>query len=221
MSYMKVNCPSPFCDAVRECIISSVGVTGPTGPMSTGPTGPGFTGVTGPTGPMSTGPTGPMSTGPTGPSGGIVTSYYGSFISTTTQTVLGVGTATPITHDSTLISNGVVLGIPTSRVYIQNSGVYKLSYSIQFEKNGANSEQADIWLSINGSPVNNSAGVVVISGNDGKTFPFCEYIVNFTAGQYFEFVFTATSSSMKVAYIPAAGSVPAVPSIITNVYRIG
>jgi hypothetical protein len=204
---------------VHTTLLSNISITGPTGSVGfTGPAGSasstgatGFIGRTGPTG----------SQGITGPSGGTFASYYGSFYSSTGVTAPSINTEVLLTHTNTSISNGVSLSSPSSRILISNSGIYKISYSIQFEKTGGQEEGATIWFKVNGNNVSESASTVIISGNNGKTFPFCEYIYSFNAGDYFEFAFSVTNTSVLANSFVANPPAPAIPSIITNVYRIG
>jgi hypothetical protein len=161
--------------------------------------------------------------GPTGPAGGSFGSYYGSFSSTTNQPVGytgATGASTPISYTTSEITNGVNIGTPQSRIVITNAGTYKFSYTINFTKTQVESEIVYVWIVINGVPLARSATALTLNTQNGYSSANGEYIYTFSANDYFEVYFTSTNSDTSAATIPAVGDVPAIPSIITNVYRI-
>ena len=173
-----------------------------------GPTGP--QGFTGPQGLQ--GDTGPSSSG---------TNVYGSFYDTTTQTVLGVNTATVLQYNTTLYSQGIsITGSPPTRITVAEAGVYEIAYSIQFDQTGGSVHTATIWARINGSDVIDSASQIAINGQNGETLPFVSYIFTLSAGQYVEFVFSATDANVSATYFPAIPPAPAIPSIIIQAKKI-
>ena len=48
---------------------------------------------------------------------------YGAFLDTTTQTAAAINTAYAMTFNTTQLSNGVTVGTPTSRIYVDRLGV--------------------------------------------------------------------------------------------------
>jgi hypothetical protein len=216
---------------IKEVAVD-IGTTGPSG--WTGPLGPtGLTGETGPTGPTGptgeTGPTGATGTtgitgftGTTGPAGGSFGSYFGSFSSTDNQTVTDLNTPTALTYTTTELSNGVLIGAPTSRIVISNAGTYNISYSIELiNASCINKEIVTTWVMINGTNLARSGRVVILPTAGFRTTTYCDFIYTFGVGDYFEVYFSSTDSATTATALPASGSIPAIPSIITNVYRIG
>ncbi len=98
--------------------------------------------------------------------------------------------------------------------------MYKLTYSIQLDKTGGGTSVADMWIAINGTAVPDSASRCVVVGQNGETFPFCEYLIPMSAGQYVEVYFFSPDATMAATSFVAAPPIPAVPSIITNVVQI-
>lgn len=146
---------------------------------------------------------------------------YGSFGSTQSQTVDGANQATAITHNLTYIANGVDYDPANpSHVRITADGVYKVSYSVQLDKTGGGTSTCDLWIAIDGVTVPASASRCVVAGQNGETFPMCEYIFQLNAGQYFEVIFASPDDTMTAQYFAAAAPYPAVPSIITTVIQI-
>ena len=203
-----------FRDGTQSHIHTTLLANSQTGP--TGPTGPaGFASSTGATGSIG-------STGPTGPIGGVFASYYGSFVNTSVIPLLGSNIETPLTYTNSIIQNGTsIISSPNnSRILISNTGIYRLTYSIQLEKDLGNSAEVIIWLKVNGNNINDSTNRIVISDNSGKIFPNWEYIYNFNSNDYFEIVFLSLESSVKAQAFTSTLYYPSTPSIITNVYRI-
>ena len=128
----------------------------------------------------------------------------------------------PILFDTVEVGGaGFTLGTPASRIVVGTTGMYVLNYSVQFQKSGGNTRSVKIWLKVDNANVPRSASLITISGQGGETFPFCEYMVPLTAGQYFEFVYQSADTSVVATAFPATATAPAIPSIIANVYRVG
>lgn len=216
-----------------------VGPTGPEGPQGQ----QGQQGVQGPEGPA--GPVGPQ--GDQGVPGTPFAPSFASFQSNEDQymgaltsenpainvyTSLKYNTKTIGTDDilcSTSQLNGVGSVSGDSRVFLYTPGNYKISYSIQFENAaGGNANQIGAaWLNVNGNPVDDSASEITVAGGTGRTFAFCEYLYSFTSGDHFEIVYVGQSSQVYASHYASASSIvgnvipTAVPSIITNVYKVG
>jgi hypothetical protein len=164
------------------------GPTGPTGTQgNTGPTGPtGNTGaastVAGPTGPTgntgNTGPTGPTgSLGPTGPGGALA--YWGSFWDTTTQTVGAINTPQAITINTADPANNGVSVVSSSRITFAYSGVYSLTFSIQFTNNSNSLGNTQIWLRKNGANLADTNSHYDVPDKQGSAYSSEVFTVNF------------------------------------------
>lgn len=146
---------------------------------------------------------------------------YGSFGSDQTQVVLGANTDTVITHNQTYIASQTAIDPANpSRIVASVSGVYKFSFSIQLDKLGAGVSLCEFWIKKNGTNVPSSACRAVVAGVAGETFPYCEYLIQMDAGQYLEVFIVSPDITMSAAAFVAAGTIPAVPSIITNIVQI-
>jgi hypothetical protein len=144
---------------------------------------------------------------------------YGSFSSTVSQTVLGANTPTAITYNTTEIAQ--FTSFSGSRIFTSRTGVYRFTYSIQLDKTGLGVNRCEIYIAVNGTPVPRSGGQIVVAGNNGETFPFCEYIIQLTAGQYVEVFFNSSDATMTAQHFPAViGQYPEIPSIISNIQQI-
>ena len=144
-------------------------------------------------------------------------SRYGSFYDTTTQTATTINTAKAITFNNTDLSNGVYLGTPTSRVYVDTPGIYNFDTSFQLDKTSGGTDQFYIWFRLNGTDVPDSASQIRIQGNDAEIFSSLNYFFDLNAGDYIEIMFSASSLSVELLSVPAAAPVPGIPSIILTV----
>tara|TARA_R110000868_G_scaffold362028_5_gene624092 strand:+ start:2260 stop:2880 length:621 start_codon:yes stop_codon:yes gene_type:complete len=170
------------------------------------------------------GPEGPV--GPQGPAGTIADNYYGSFISIIDQTSTA-GVAKAMEYEVTDLSNGVsivnnLLAKPT-RITFANTGVYNVQFSAQLHNTdgGGSSVHTDIWLAVDGSPVANSATKVSVTPNTPYVVAAWNFFINATAGQYAELIWQPSITGLIIEQEPAAGGVPAIPSVILTANRIG
>ena len=144
-------------------------------------------------------------------------SRYGSFYDTTTQTAATINTATAITFNTTDLSNGVYLGTPTSRVYVDTPGVYNFDTSFQLDKTSGGVAEFYFWFRLNGTDVPDSASQIRIQGNDAEIFSSLNYFFDLNAGDYVEMIFSVSDTSVELLSVPAAAPVPGIPSIILTV----
>jgi hypothetical protein len=142
---------------------------------------------------------------------------YGSFYDTTTQTGTTINTAKAITFNTTDLSNGVYIGSPTSRIYVDTPGIYNYDMSFQLDKTSGGTGEFYIWFRLNGTNVANSASYIQIQGNDAEIFSSLNYFFDLNAGDYVEIMFSVSDLSVEVAAFPAVAPVPAIPSIILTV----
>jgi hypothetical protein len=144
-------------------------------------------------------------------------SRYGSFYDTTTQTATTINTAKAITFNTTDLSNGVYLGTPTSRVYVDTPGIYNFDTSFQLDKTTGGTDEFYFWFRLNGTDVPDSASQIRIQGNDAEIFSSLNYFFDLNAGDYVEMMFSTTSLSVELLSVPATAPVPGIPSIILTV----
>jgi len=149
---------------------------------------------------------------------------YGSYYDTTTQSIAAINTAYAITLNS--VSNkindgpmqyGVYIGTPTSRVYVDRSANYNIQFSLQLYSSSASAKNVSIWLRVNGVNVGESATVITITGNGVATVAAWNFVINLTAGDYFELMWAADSTSVTIQSSAATSVVPAIPGVIMTV----
>lgn len=142
---------------------------------------------------------------------------YGSFYDTTTQVATVINTATAITFNNTDLSQGVYLGSPTSRVYVDTEGIYNFDTSFQLDKAAGGTGIFDIWFRLNGADVADSASRIRIQGNNAEIFSSLNYFFDLKAGDYVELMFSVDDLTVELTTFPAAAPHPGIPSIILTV----
>jgi hypothetical protein len=142
---------------------------------------------------------------------------YGAFFDTTTQNAAVINTAYPITINSTDISEGVYIGTPTSRVYVDRVGTYNFQFSAQLLKSGGGSGNVFIWYRVNGVNVANSATIITLAGSSSAVVAAWNFVVEMNAGDYFELVWSTNNIGCEIHATGAAAPVPAIPSVILTV----
>jgi hypothetical protein len=142
---------------------------------------------------------------------------YGAFYDTTTQNAAATSTAYPITINSTTITDGVYIGTPTSRVYVDRVGTYNFQFSAQLNKSGAGSGNVFIWYRVNGVDAANSATSVTLAGSSSAAVAAWNFVINLNAGDYFELVWSTSNTNCVIEAAAASAPVPAIPSVILTV----
>jgi len=142
---------------------------------------------------------------------------YGSFYDTTTQTAAAINTAYAMTFNTTDLSNGVYIGSPTSRVYVDRGNVYNLQFSAQMDNTSGGSHLIYIWLRVNGVDVPNTAGQIRLKGTDGELVSAWNFLYSLNAGDYFELMWSVSDTSVEITASGAVAPHPGIPSVILTV----
>jgi hypothetical protein len=141
----------------------------------------------------------------------------GAFYDTTTQSAAVINTAYPITLNSTSITDGVYIGTPTSRVYVDRVGTYNFQFSAQLNKTTAGASNVFIWYRVNGANAANSATKVTLAGSDAAVVAAWNFVIELNAGDYFELVWSTDDTGCQIQALGAVAPVPAIPSVILTV----
>ena len=137
---------------------------------------------------------------------------YGTFSRNTDYTPLAINTAYPIGFDTTLLSNGVTLGTPASRVTVANSGFYSVSASLQYSSSNAAAKNVYSWVRKNGTDVADSSRLLTITGNGTYRSAFVAESVSMNAGDYIEIMFASTDIAVTLDAVPATAFAPNSPA---------
>lgn len=143
--------------------------------------------------------------------------YYGEFTKTSDQTPAAVNTAYALTFDNTEISNGVVIGSPTSRIVVPESGLYRFDATVQLTSNNSSSKNIWVWMRKNGTDLSNSSRLVTMDINSGYVPVTVIETVSMAANDYIELMFAASDTAIAVDTVASTAFAPGSPAVVFNV----
>ncbi len=141
----------------------------------------------------------------------------GAFHDETSQTLAAANTAYAMTFDTTDYSQGVYLGVPTSRVYVDRPGLYNFQFSAQFSSTNASAKDVYIWPAINGTDVAQSCTRITMKGASEEFVTAWNFFLRMNRGDYFELKWAATDTTVHLEATAATAFAPAIPSVILTV----
>jgi hypothetical protein len=142
---------------------------------------------------------------------------YGAFSSDQDQTATA-NTATLMTLNTTDFANGV--SIASSKIRVENAGIYNLQFSAQFENTDTAFQDVFIWLrqgSGAGAAVDitGSTGFVSIpnrhAGTNGHLIVGWNYFLSMAADDYVQIYWSVPNTAVSIQHLAASGS-PTKPS---------
>lgn len=213
--------------AIIQGLKGETGATGPAGPQGAqGAQGPaGAQGAAGPQG-LAGSAGGSGGTGPAGAQGiqgipGTMSSYYGNFYSTLTQTNVGEAQTPDIANAMTFNSppDGVgVTIVSNSRITVANAGTYNLQFSAQVEKTNNGNDSIDIWLAKNGTNVAWSSTRTWLYGNNAKHVSAWNFVITLAANDYLELMWSSANPAVQLTTEGTATAPvrPEIPSVIAT-----
>ena len=147
---------------------------------------------------------------------------YGAFSSGVDQSTTA-NTATLMTLNTTDFANGV--SIDTSKITVENAGIYNLQFSAQFQNTDNQIQDISIWLRQNGTDIPGSTGLVSIparksasAGEEAHQITGWNYYVSMAENDYIEIYWSTTLASVTIQYYAATtGPVrPATQSVVAT-----
>lgn len=145
---------------------------------------------------------------------------YGSFDSTTDQTVGTTNTATAITLDNTLSANGVSLGSPTSRIAASQAGFYQVAANLQLTSGSSSAKNVYFWIRKNGVDVPDSTRALTVNINGGFVPVALDYTISLQVGDYVELYWAADSTDVLLDALASSAFAPAAPAALVSVTQI-
>jgi hypothetical protein len=145
---------------------------------------------------------------------------YGTFDATTDRTLAATNTATAVTLDNTLISNGVTLGTPASRMVASEAGFYQLDASLQITSESSSAKNVYFWLRKNGTDVVDTTRALTVNINKGFTPVALTYTLSLLATDYVELMWAANSTDVTLEAIPTLAFAPSAPSVLVSLTQI-
>jgi hypothetical protein len=141
---------------------------------------------------------------------------WGSFYDTTQQIAAVINTAYPIALNSTDPDSQGISIVSGSRITFARSGVYSVTYSIQFVNTSNSITEIDIWLRKNNGDITASSSKFSIisshGGIDGCVIGCVNYVLKLAANDYLELFWSTANIAASIQSLPLATSGPAHPS---------
>jgi hypothetical protein len=145
---------------------------------------------------------------------------YGSFYDTTTQTAAATNTGYAVTFNNETVAFAIQRGTPTSRIYVPDTSVYDVQFSLQLDKTTGGAGNVFIWARINGIDVPYSASRTRIKDNDAEIVAAWNFMLDMQGGSYFELMWAVDTTSIQLIAEAATAFCPAIPSAILTVSEV-
>ena len=142
---------------------------------------------------------------------------HASYFDTTTQANPVADQVNLFTYNSVVSEFQVARGVPTSKIFVANTGVYNFQFSAQLDKTGGSASAVYIWPRVNGVNLADSATKIVIDGPNNEIVASWNFVLVLEAGDYFELAWQSSDTDVVIPYVAASGNIPAIPSIILTV----
>jgi hypothetical protein len=142
---------------------------------------------------------------------------HASYFDTTTQTNPAANQVNLFTYNSKVSEFKISRGSPTSKIFINETGLYNFQFSAQLDKTGGGKDSIFIWPRINGVNVPDSATKVVIQGSTDEVVAAWNFVLLMQSGDYFELAWQSADTDVVILADPPASNYPGIPSIIMTV----
>jgi hypothetical protein len=147
---------------------------------------------------------------------------YASYYDTTTQTNVGILKATPV--GNIMRFNGVnsykdIDLIDNSKIKVYAKGTYNIQFSAQMDKTDSGTDELEIWIAVNGEPVEWSNSSVSLVGNNAKGIPSWNWFLDLEVNDYVEIYWFSGDDKMRILAIQPQSSPyrPGIPSVILTI----
>lgn len=142
------------------------------------------------------------------------TAPYGEFISTSQQLAPSSGNTAVVTYTSTHEADGVYLDtVNTSRIYVRNTGIYNIIFTLQLANSTNDAEYADVWFRINGIDEPETGRRFGLparksTGDPSHLTGTANHVLDLTAGDYIEIAGATSSTGISLETFPATTTTP-------------
>ena len=151
---------------------------------------------------------------------------YGAFSDTTTQSSSAANTIISMSFNTTDVGGHGVSIVNNTRIAVDNTGIYNLQFSAQFDRSTSGTDIITVWFAYTGSSIANSATDLVLTGGAAAN-PIVgawNYVLPMSASSYVEIYWSHNDAQNKI-HLQATGTRsnptrPAVPSVIATLTQI-
>lgn len=142
---------------------------------------------------------------------------HASYYDTTTQTNPVADAVNLMLFNSVISEYDIRRGVPTSKIYVADRGIYNFQFSAQLDKTGGSASAVYIWPRVNGVNLPNSATKITIDGPNSEIVAAWNFVLVLDANDYFELAWQSSDTDVVIREEAASGNVPEIPSIILTV----
>ncbi len=158
-----------------------------------------------------------------GPRGGrFMNNPHGAFQDSTDQVAANTTTAYAVTFNTTDFSNGVTVA-SGSRLTVVDAGIWNCQFSIQFKNTTNDTQDVDIWFSLNGINIDNSNSRFALpprksSGDPSHLIAAMNFFASMDSTDYLEIMWRPSDVGVSIEHYGTSTSPtrPAVPSAIVT-----
>lgn len=143
---------------------------------------------------------------------------FGAFAKTDNATLAATNTATAITLNTAISSNGVSLS--GTQVQVSQSGLYNFSVSFQLSSTNSSVKDVYLWFRKNGADLDNTTIIHSLESGTAKSVQSRTLNVSMNAGDYIELYWASPDTGVSLSAIAATAFSPAAPSVILNVNQV-
>lgn len=127
---------------------------------------------------------------------------------------------------SQTVASTTITGVASSKIYVDQPGLYNVQFSFQFTNTDTQIHDIDIWFKKNDATLANSNSQFSVpnkhGGVNGHLIASMNYPIELNADDYFEIVWHTANSAVFIEAIPVqtAPIRPATPSVIVTVFFV-
>ena len=127
-----------------------------------------------------------------------------------------------VSFDSTDFERSCRL-VSTNRIYVDNSGLYNIQYSIQFHNSGGGgtSAHAHLWFKVNGNTVAETGIRQSVTSNNEFQTASRDYYLTLAVGDYVQLAWETNHTNISLYHEDAVAPVPVVPSAVLTIMQVG
>ena len=144
--------------------------------------------------------------------------HYDGTVSTD-QTAASPNTAYALTFTQDL-AEGITNGTPASRLIVEESGQFSVTYSMQMASSSASAVRMWFWVRVNGTDIPKSAMENTLHQNGSTLVVTKSAILQLSAADYIEVMWAADSTSGYLEAVAATAFAPSTPSATISMVRL-
>jgi hypothetical protein len=137
--------------------------------------------------------------------------HYATYASHVTQAVAAVETPTVVAFEVMDIESGPTI-VDNTKIYPQQAGLQDFGFTGQLAKSSSNTSYVWIWGRKNGVDIPDSARKVSVAGSGTNVVVSWDFMVPMEATDYFEVVWAADDTGVKLTAVAQETFCPSIPS---------